>query len=46
LRHKWENNIEMGFKETGWKGVDYIPVTHDRVQSWVLAKPTINVRIP
>jgi hypothetical protein len=22
LRHKWENNIEMNLKQTGWKGVD------------------------
>jgi hypothetical protein len=23
-RHSWEDNIRLGFKETGWEGVDWI----------------------
>jgi hypothetical protein len=29
-RHRWENNIEMDFKEIGWVRVDSIHLTEGR----------------
>jgi hypothetical protein len=31
-RHRWEDNIQMDFKETGCEDVDWTHVTQDRVQ--------------
>jgi hypothetical protein len=33
-RHKrrWENNINMGFREVGWSGMDWIYLAQDRDQ--------------
>jgi hypothetical protein len=30
-RHKWEDNIIMNLRETGWEGHDWIPLAQDRV---------------
>jgi hypothetical protein len=29
-RYRWENNIKMDLKETGWEGVDYIHLAQYR----------------
>jgi hypothetical protein len=29
-KHRWEDNINMECKETGWEGVDWIHMAHDR----------------
>jgi hypothetical protein len=29
-RRKWEDNIKMDLQEVGYKGMDWIDVTHDR----------------
>jgi hypothetical protein len=31
MRHRWEDNIKMNFKETGWEAVKRLHVPHDRV---------------
>jgi hypothetical protein len=31
-RHRWEDNIKMYFKETGWVDVDWIHLAQDRGQ--------------
>jgi len=28
--HRWEDNIRMAVRETGWEGVDWIHVTKDK----------------
>jgi hypothetical protein len=32
LRRKWENNIKMDLRETGWGGMDWIHLAQDRDQ--------------
>jgi hypothetical protein len=29
-RHRWEDNTNMYFKETGWDGVDWVGFAQDR----------------
>jgi hypothetical protein len=29
-RHRWEDNIKMVLKETGWQGVDCMHIAEDR----------------
>jgi hypothetical protein len=36
LDTRWENNIKMDVKETGWKGMDLIHVVQDRDRWWVM----------
>jgi hypothetical protein len=31
-KHRWEGNIRMDLKETGWDGVIWIHLAQDRVQ--------------
>jgi hypothetical protein len=31
-RRRWESNINMDFKETGWKDTDWISLAQDRNQ--------------
>jgi hypothetical protein len=28
--HRWEDNVKMDFKETGWEDGDWIDLAHDR----------------
>jgi hypothetical protein len=28
-RRRWEDNIKMGLRETGWEGVDWIHLAQD-----------------
>jgi hypothetical protein len=30
LRHRWEDEIRMALRETGWEGVDWIHLAQDR----------------
>jgi hypothetical protein len=31
-KSRWEDNIKMGFKKTGWEGVDWMHLAQDRDQ--------------
>jgi len=31
-RHKWDDNIKIGLRITGWEGVESIHLAQDRVQ--------------
>jgi hypothetical protein len=31
-RHKWEDNIKVDFRETGWGGMDWIDLAQNRDQ--------------
>jgi hypothetical protein len=34
LRHRWEGNIKMDLKETGWQSLGWIYLAQDRYQWW------------
>jgi hypothetical protein len=40
-RCKWEDNINMDFRETGWGGMDWINMAQDREQWRALANTVI-----
>jgi hypothetical protein len=42
-KHGWEDIIKMDLKETGCEDVDWILLSEDRVQWWVLVKTIINL---
>jgi hypothetical protein len=35
----------MDLKETGWEGVEWIHLTHDRDQLWALVNTVMNFRV-
>jgi hypothetical protein len=45
-RRRWLNNIKMGFRETGWGGMDWVDVAQDRDQLRALVKAVMNLRVP
>jgi len=45
-RRRWEDNIKIGVKEIGWKGVDWIYLAQKRDQWWALANTVMNHRVP
>jgi hypothetical protein len=44
--HKWENNIRMDLRETGWEGVDWMQLAQDRDQWWALMRTAMNLHVP
>jgi hypothetical protein len=45
-RHRWEDNIKMGLRETGIDGVNWIRLAQDRVQWRAFVNALMNLRIP
>jgi hypothetical protein len=45
-RHRWEDNIKMDLGDMGLVGVDWIHLTKDMDQWWVLVNTIMNLRIP
>jgi hypothetical protein len=45
-RHRWEDNIKMDLRETGWGVMDWIDLTQDRDQSRALVNTIMNLRVP
>jgi hypothetical protein len=45
-RHRWEDNIEMDFKEIEWEGVDWINLAKDRDKWQALVKMVIKIWVP
>jgi hypothetical protein len=45
-RRRWEDIIEMDFRELGWGGMDWIDVAHDRNQWRALVITVMNLRVP
>jgi len=44
-RHRWEDPIKMGVKETGLEGMAWIKLAQDRASGWVLIKMVINLQV-
>jgi hypothetical protein len=45
-RHRWVDNIKMNLKETGWDGMDWIDLSHDRDQWRALVNTVMNLGVP
>jgi hypothetical protein len=45
-RRTWVDNIKMDLRETGWDGMDWIDLAHDRGQWRTLVNMVMNLRIP
>jgi hypothetical protein len=45
-RRRWQDNINMDFREIGWGGMDWIDLTQDRDHWRALVTTVMNLRIP
>jgi hypothetical protein len=45
LRLKWEGNIKMYLRETGWGGMDWVDLAQDRDQWRALVNIVMNLRV-
>jgi hypothetical protein len=45
-RRRWEDNIIMDLRETGWDGMDWIDLAQDRDQWTALVNTVMNLRVP
>jgi hypothetical protein len=45
-RSKWEDNIIMDLRETGWGGMNWIDLAQDRDQRRALVNTVMNLRVP
>jgi hypothetical protein len=45
-RRRWEDNIRMDLRETGWEGVDWMGLAQDREQWRDLVNTVMNLRVP
>jgi hypothetical protein len=45
-RCRWEDNIKIDIRETGWSGMDWIDLAEDRDQWRALVKTVMNLRVP
>jgi hypothetical protein len=44
-RRRWEDNIKMDLRETGWGGMDWIDLAQDRDQWRALVNTVMNLRV-
>jgi hypothetical protein len=45
-RNGWEDDIKMDLGEIGWGGMDWINLSENRDQYWVLVNMIMNLRVP
>jgi hypothetical protein len=45
-RRMWEDNINMGLRETGIDGANWIRLAQDRVECWAFVSTVMNFRVP
>jgi len=46
LRQRWEDNIRIDLKETGWEGVEWMHLAQDRDQRLALVNILKNLLVP
>ena len=46
LRHRWEDNIKMDFKEVRCGSIDWIVLAQDRSRWRALVDAVMNIRVP
>jgi hypothetical protein len=44
-RRRWEDEIRMNLRETGWGSVDWIQLALDRDRWWALVNTVMNLRV-
>jgi hypothetical protein len=44
-RRRWEDNIKMYLRDTGWGGIHWIDMAHDRDQWKTLVNTVMNLRV-
>jgi hypothetical protein len=44
--HRWEDNIKIDLRETGWGGMDWIHLAQDRDQWRALVNMVMNIWVP
>jgi hypothetical protein len=45
-RRRWEDNIKIDLRETGWRVMDWIDLAQDREHWRALVYTVMNVRVP
>jgi hypothetical protein len=45
-RHRWEGNIAMDLRKTGWKGADWMHLAQERDQWQALVNMVMNLQLP
>jgi hypothetical protein len=45
-RCRWEENIEMGDREVGWEGMDWIDLVQNGGRWWAVVKAVMYLRVP
>jgi hypothetical protein len=45
-RRRWEDNIRIDLRETGWGGIDWIDLAQDRDQWRALVNTVMNLWVP
>jgi hypothetical protein len=45
-RRRWEDNIRMDLRKTGWEGVDWMHLAQDTDKWRVLANTVVSLRVP
>jgi hypothetical protein len=45
-RRRWEDNIKMGLREVGWRGLDWTSLAQDRDRWRALVNTVMNLRVP
>jgi hypothetical protein len=45
-KRRWEDNIKMNLRETGWGGIDWIDLARDRDLWKALVNTVMNLRVP
>ena len=46
LWRRLEDNIKITVKDTGYEGVDWIHLAHDRYKWWAVVHTVMNPRVP
>jgi hypothetical protein len=45
-RRRWVGNIKMDLRETGWDGMNWIDLAHNRDQRRALVNTVMNLGVP